>query len=61
MMNPPLDVGQHLSGIGLVPAPIEVFRRQTELDNEIRRQVFRLDFAALLAPQPPQGGLVTAR
>ena len=50
MMNPPLDVGQDLPGIGLVPASIKVFCREPKLDDEVARQVLRLGLAALLAP-----------
>ncbi len=60
MMNPPLDVGQNLPGIGLVPAPIEVLGGEPKLDDEIAGKILRLGLAALLAPEPQQGGLVAA-
>ena len=53
-----LHVGNDLAGIGLVPAPIEVFGDRPELDDEVAGQVLRLDLAALFLPQPDQGGFV---
>jgi hypothetical protein len=41
-----LDIGDDLAGIGLVPAPIEVLGDEPELDDEIAREVLRLDFAS---------------
>ena len=49
-----------MTGVALVPAPVEVLGHGAELDNQVAGEVFRLDFAALLAPQPDQGGLVVA-
>ena len=56
----PLDIGNHLPRIGLVPAPIEVLGHDPELDDEVARQVLRLDLAALFPPQPDQRLLVVA-
>jgi hypothetical protein len=50
----PLDVGDHLPGIGLVPAAVELLSRDPELDYEIAGQILRLDPAPLLPPQPDQ-------
>ena len=55
MPDPPLDVRDDLTGIGLVPAPVEVLGSQAELDDEVAGQVLRLDFAAFLPPEPQQG------
>src|ERR1700691_2714658 len=55
-----LDIDNELTGIGLVPAAVKVFGDDPELDDEIAREVFRLYFAALLAPQPQQRILVVA-
>ena len=55
-----LDIGNDLTGIGFVPAPVQVLGDEPELDDEVARQVLRLDLAALLPPQPHQGGLVIA-
>ena len=56
----PLHVRDHLAGIALVPVPIEVLGHGPELDDQVAREVLRLDLAALLAPEPEQGGLVIA-
>ena len=55
-----LDVDDRLAGIGLIPAPVQVLGRQTELDDEVARKVLRLNFAPLFSPQPDQGCLVVA-
>jgi hypothetical protein len=54
-----LNVGDHLPGIGLIPAPVQVLGRNTKLDHQVTREVLRLDLAALLAPEPNQRPLVT--
>ena len=59
MTHPPLDLGDHLPGIALVPVPIEVLGHASELNDEIAGQVLGLDLAALLPPQPDQGRLVS--
>ena len=55
-----LDIGDHLSGIGLVPAAIKVLRGEPELDNKIAGQILRLDLAALLAPEADQSSFIVA-
>jgi hypothetical protein len=45
MPDYPLDVGDDLSCIGLVPPPIELFGNRTELDDKIARKVPRPNFA----------------
>ena len=60
MADPALDVGDDLSGIGLVPAPVQLLGRKPELDDEIARQVLGLDLAALLPPEAEEGSLVIA-
>ena len=60
MPDLPLDIRNDLTGIGLVPAPVQVLGNHAELDNEIAGQVFGFDFAALFPPEPEQGGLVVA-
>jgi hypothetical protein len=37
MADPFLNVGDHLPGVGLVPAPVQLLGRQTKLDNQIAR------------------------
>ena len=58
MKNPPLHLGDDLAGIALVPVPVELLGHGAELDNKVAREVLRLDFAALLPPEPKQGGLI---
>ena len=55
MPDVPLDVGDDLTGVGLIPAPIEILGHRPELDDEIAGQILRLDLAALLSPEPQQG------
>ena len=59
-MDLPLHVLDGLAGVTLIPAPVEILGDGAELDNQVGRKVLRLDFAALLPPQPQQGGLVVA-
>jgi len=54
-----LNVRKHMTGIGLIPAPVQLLRRQPQLDNEVAGQVLRLDLAPLLPPQSEQRRLVT--
>ena len=60
MPDLPLDVGNDLTGIGLIPAPVEILRHHAELDDKIGGQILRLGLAALFPPQPEQGILVIA-
>ena len=55
-----LHVRDDLPGIGLVPAPVQLLGHRSKLDDEVAGEVLRLGFAALLPPQPQQGGLVVA-
>ena len=55
-----LDVGDDLTGIGLVPAPVKLLGGEPELDDEIAGEVLRLSLAAFFPPQPQQGGFVVA-
>src|SRR5690242_12204148 len=59
-MNAPLDIRQHLTGIGLIPAPVQLFGRQAKLDQEMARQILRLDLATFFLPEADQGGFVIA-
>jgi hypothetical protein len=58
--DPPLDIGDDLTALDLVPATIELLRHHPELDDEVAGQVLRLDLTALFPPQPKQGSLVLA-
>jgi hypothetical protein len=49
--NSALDFGHLQAAAFLVPLPVQVFGHRAELNEEIARQVFRLDFAALFLPQ----------
>jgi hypothetical protein len=55
-----LDVGDHLPGIGLIPAAIEVLGGDPELNYEIAGQVLRLDLSPLLPPKPEESTLIIA-
>ena len=55
-----LYVCKQLSGIDLIPASVQVLGRNTELNDEIARQVLRLDLAPLFPPEPEEGGFVIA-
>ena len=55
-----LDIGDDLTGIGLVPAPVELLGGEPKLDDEVAGEVLRLDLAALLSPQPQQSGFIIA-
>ena len=61
MLDLPLDACNNLASIALEPAPVEVFGDRPELDEEVVGEIFRLDLAALLAPQAEEGGLVVAQ
>ena len=60
MPNSPLNVGNHLARIGLIPASVKVLGHHPELDDEIAGQILRLDLAALFAPEPKQRILIIA-
>jgi hypothetical protein len=60
MPDPTLDICKHLSSIGLIPAPIQLFGRNTKLDNEVARQVLRFGLAALFPPKPEESRLILA-
>ena len=60
MKHLPLHLGHDLAGVALVPVPVEVLGHGAELDDQVVGQVFGLDLAALLPPEPEQGGLVVA-
>jgi hypothetical protein len=59
MADPLLNVCNEPPAIGLVPAPVELLRSEAELHYQIARQVLRIGFAALFAPQPQQGDFIT--
>jgi hypothetical protein len=61
MPDPLLHGDKYLSGIGLIPAPVQVLSGNAKLDNEIAREVFRLDLAALFPPEPEKGSFILAQ
>jgi hypothetical protein len=60
MMGAPLDIPDHLAGVGLIPTPVQVLGHTAQLDKEVAGQVLRLHFSTLLLPQAQEGGLVAA-
>jgi hypothetical protein len=55
-----LNIGKNLTGIGLIPASVQVLSRNAKLDDQIARQVLGRDLAALLPPQAEKGGFIVA-
>jgi len=55
-----LDVRKYLSGIRLVPAPVQILGRYPKLDYEIAREVLWLKFAPLFPPEAEEGGFIIA-
>ena len=60
MLQPPLHVLDGKAGVALIPAPVEVLGDRPKLHDQIIGEIFRLDLAALLPPQPNQHRLITA-
>ena len=60
MPHPLLHIGDNLTGIGLIPAPVQVLGRKTELYDEIAGQVLGLHLASFLPPQPNECSFVVA-
>ena len=54
MHDPPLDIDDDLTGIGLIPAPIEVLGDYPQLDDQIAGQIRRFGLTAFFAPKPQQ-------
>ena len=50
MLDPPLYILDGMTGVALVPAPIEVFGDRAQLYDQIMSEIFRFGLAALLAP-----------
>ena len=59
MLQSALHVLDGKAGVALIPAPVEVLGDRSELHDQIIGEIFRLDLAALLPPQPNQHRLVT--
>jgi len=60
MPDLPLDIGEDLTSIGLVPASVKVLGGEAKLNDEIARQVLRLNFTALFPPEPEEGCFIIA-
>ena len=58
VVHPPLDVFDRLSGISFKPSPIEALGHDPKLDDEVARQVVRLDLTALFLPKMEKRSLV---
>jgi hypothetical protein len=58
MHDPPLHVADGTSGVALIPAPVELFRHRTELDDQVVGKILGFDLTALLPPQPNEIGFV---
>jgi hypothetical protein len=58
MAHPLLNGGDRLSGAALVPGPVEVFRGDAELHDEIVREILWRDLTALFPPQANEVVLV---
>jgi hypothetical protein len=60
MPHEPLHVANGFAGIALVPGAIKFFGCLSELHEQILRQIYGCDLAALLAPEPEQIRLIAA-
>src|ERR1035437_7702029 len=52
------NVQAPMAGVAFIPVPIELLGDEAQLDDQLAREVCRLDFAALFAPKAEQGGFV---
>jgi hypothetical protein len=53
-----LDIRDELTGIGLVPAPVELLSSQAELDDQVAGEVLRLNLVAIVNRQITGLGLL---
>ena len=60
VVDPPLHLLDGVTGVALIPAPVEVLGCGAELDDQAAGEVLGLNFAALLPPQPNEIGFVVA-
>jgi len=49
-----------VTGIGLIPAPVQLLGGQAKLDDKVAGEVLGLDFAPLFTPEAEEGSLVVA-
>ena len=52
--NAPLHVGDVLTRVFLVPAPVEVLGHGAKLNDQFAARILRLDFSPLFPPEPQQ-------
>jgi hypothetical protein len=55
-----LNVGDHLPGTGLIPAPVQIFSCDAKLDDEVAGQVLWFYLASFFPPQAYQCSLISA-
>ena len=60
MPDLPLDVRDDLTGIRLVPAPVQLLSGQAELNEEVAGQVLWFPLAAFFPPEAEERRLVVA-
>jgi hypothetical protein len=60
MADLPLDIREDLTGVGLVPAPVQILGSHAELHDEVAREVLRLDLASFFAPEAEEGRFIVA-
>jgi hypothetical protein len=58
MLHTALDSSEDLAGVAFEPVAVEGFGHDPKLDDEVARQILRLNLAAFLPPQPDEGGLI---
>jgi hypothetical protein len=56
----PLPVLDDLTSVELEPVAVEVLGSDAELDDEVAREIFRLDLAAFLLPEAHQRCFIVA-
>jgi len=61
MLHPALNRGEDLAGIAFEPAAVEGLCDNAKLHDEVTGEILGLSFAALLAPEAKQCGLVIAQ
>jgi DNA-binding XRE family transcriptional regulator len=60
VLGAPLDVSHGQACIGLKPSAVEVFGHHPELNDEIPREILRLNFPALLLPEAKECSFIAA-
>jgi len=53
-----LNVRKYLTGIGLIPAPVQVLGRNAKLNDQIAGEILRLHFAPLFSPEAEERGFI---